>query len=69
MTSAEAKLICLYVYQSGGCTAEEVAEALRLTRLSAYPHLRQLVKRGYLRREAGRYLPTDTRSERTEASD
>lgn len=69
MTSAEAKLIYLYICHSGGCTAEEVAESLRLTKLSAFPHLRRLADRGFLDREAGQYLPADGHPNSTRASD
>lgn len=57
VTSAEAKLVYLYVRQTGACTAEELARSLRLTKLSLFPTLRTLVERGLLRRESGRYIP------------
>lgn len=69
MTSAEAKLIYLYICQSGSCTAEEVAESLRLTKLSAFPHLRRLANRGFLDKEAGQYFPADGHSDVTRVSD
>ncbi|MFC4357862.1 MarR family transcriptional regulator [Halobium salinum] len=59
VSSAEAKLVYLYVRQRGACSAEELAESLRLTKLSLFPHLRTLLDRGLLRREDDRYVPAE----------
>lgn len=56
--SPRAKLVYLYLDRAGGATADGLANALSLPKLSVYGVLGTLERRDLVERREGRYRPT-----------
>lgn len=57
LTSAESKLVYLFLTARGGATIAELHDALDIRKISLFPVLRTLTERGVVAREGPTYLP------------
>lgn len=57
LTSAESKLVYLYLQTEGESTVDDLQQHLGLKKISIYPVLQQLDERGLVRRDGQTYLP------------
>jgi DNA-binding MarR family transcriptional regulator len=56
LTSAQSKLVYLYLDCAGGATADDIAGSLGLKKISLYPVLDSLETRGVVRNDGNRYV-------------
>lgn len=58
LTSAESKLVYVFLAASDGATVEELNEALDISKISLFPVLRTLTERDVITREESAYVPS-----------
>jgi len=58
LTSAESKLVYLFLTASDGATMEELHDALDIRKISLFPVLRTLTERNVVIREGSTYVPS-----------
>ncbi len=55
LTSAQSKLVYLYLDCGGSATVDDIADSLGLKKITLYPILDSLVSRGFVATEGNRY--------------
>jgi predicted transcriptional regulator len=58
LSSAESKLVYLFLAASDGATMEELHDALDIRKISLFPVLRTLTERNVVTREGSTYVPS-----------
>lgn len=58
LTSAESKLVYLFLTATDGATIEELHEALDIRKISLFPVLQTLTERDAVAREGATYVPS-----------
>ncbi|MEF8856020.1 MAG: helix-turn-helix domain-containing protein [Haloplanus sp.] len=58
LSSAESKLVYLFLSATDGATVAELHDALDIHKISLFPVLRTLIERGVVTRDGSAYVPT-----------